>query len=112
MTDFEARQTLEMNVEKTPTQIFEQLRNALQPHKWQLLAFDKAASQIKCETSAIMSNGEIVTISVEPVAEKQSKVRIVSESVYLIDSNFFKLFALDFGKNRRNVNLVERIVTA
>jgi|GEM_PF-5319212 len=112
MPDFEARQTLEINVGKTPTQIFEQLRNALQPLKWQLLAFDKATGLIKCETSPMMSNGETVTISVEPVAEKQSKVRVVSEPIHLINLAFFNLYALDFGKNRRNINLVERIVNA
>lgn len=109
--DFGAKQTLETNVEKTPMQILEQLRNALQPRKWQLLAYDEASGQIKCETSPLMSNGETVTIWVEPLAEKRSKVRVVSEPIHLINLAFFK-FPVDFGKSIRNVNLVERIVTA
>ncbi|GAB4488868.1 MAG: hypothetical protein OHK0019_05810 [Saprospiraceae bacterium] len=111
MIDFGVKQTLETKVEKTPMQIFEQLRNALQPRKWQLLAFDEATGQIKCETLPAMSNGETVTIWVEPLTEKQSKVGIVSEPVHLINLAFFE-FPVDFGKNIRNVNLVERIVTA
>lgn len=111
MIDFGVKQTLETKVEKTPMQVFEQLRNALQPRKWQLLAFDEATGQIKCETSPVMSNGETVTIWVEPLTEKQSKVRVVSEPVHLINLAFFK-FPVDFGKNIRNLNLVERIVTA
>lgn len=107
--DFDVRQTLEINVEKSPKQIFEQLRDALQPQKWHLLEFDKEAGQIICETSPIMTNGEKVTIQVEPVAEKQSKVRAVSEPVYLV--NFFKS-PIDFGRNKRNINLIENILAA
>lgn len=104
--DYGVRQTLEMDIRTTPGQLFDQLGNALQAPKWETAGFDEQTGRIKFETKgSFLSSGELIDISIAPAGDGFSKVKVTSKPLLGFAS-------VDFGKNKMNVNLVERILSA
>ena len=103
--DYSVRQTLEMDIRATPGQLFDRLGNALHTPKWEPAGFDEQSGRMKFETKgSFLSSGELIDISIAPIGNGFSKVKVISKPVLGFAS-------VDFGKNKMNVNLIERILS-
>ena len=104
--DYSVRQTLEIDIRTTPGQLFNQLGHALRTPKWEPAGFDAQSGRMKFRTQgSFLSSGELIDISIAPLGNGFSKVKVISKPLLGFAS-------VDFGKNKMNVNLVERILSA
>lgn len=99
-------QHLEMIVSGTPFQVLVDLQEKLLENKWKLLTIDDNQGFLRFKTKlSIWSWGEIVQINIRPDREGMSKV-VATSKPYA----FLRLLALDYGKNRTNLNLIESVL--
>lgn len=104
--NYGVRQALEVDIRETPQQLFIRLGSALRIPKWEPAGFDERSGRMTFETSgSLLSSGEIVDIFIAPAENGSCKVKVTSRPLLPFAS-------VDFGKNKRNVSFVERILSA
>lgn len=103
--DYRVRQTLEFQTQKTPLQVFEQICESLKLPDREPETRDGNTVHMHFETKgSFLSSGEEVEISIRPLENGNTHIKATSRPL-------FRFSTADFGKNLRNINLIERIVT-
>ena len=103
--DYRVRQTLEFQTQKTPLQVFEQICESLKLPDREPETRDGNTVHMHFETKgSFLSSGEEVEISIRPLENGNTHIKATSQPL-------FRFSTVDFGKNLRNINLIERIGT-
>ncbi len=103
--DYRVRQTLEIQTHKTPRQVFDQICKSLKLPDREPETRDGNTVHMHFEAKgSFLSSGEEVEIRIRPLENGNTHIKAASQPL-------FRFSTVDFGKNLRNINLIERIVT-